>query len=73
MPRMPDCDYLEQTKSPDTNEGIAVWHCSFFDITWESFINLTDATTLQRMNNEYGQNPELFKECFTCPNNRNRG
>jgi hypothetical protein len=73
MPRMPECEFLSQTKSPDTNNGIAVWNCSQFDITWESFIDSSQASVLQIMDNSYGQNTNLFKECFTCPHNQRRG
>ena len=66
MGRMPNCKYLSQTKQPETNEGIAEYHCSMFGWTGCLFIPTVE-TSLQ--NNCFGtaHSNSLFVQCFNCP------
>lgn len=66
MPRMPNCQYLTQTKSPDINSGVAEYKCSMFNWTDASFIKSTKESSLFDMD-VLVRNTELFKQCRNCP------
>lgn len=66
MPRMPNCQYLSQTKSPETNEGNAEYHCSKFDWTDTAFKAETGTGVMTSIVS-VTFNKELFKQCINCP------
>lgn len=66
MPRMPNCQYLSQTKSPETNEGNAEYHCSKFGWTDTAFKAETGTGVMTSIVS-VTLNKELFKQCINCP------
>lgn len=58
--RYPTCDYVRRTKNPETNEGIAEYHCNKFNWTEPTF-NIVNG--VQEINYK------LFEQCIGCPYN----
>jgi hypothetical protein len=70
--RQPNCQYLEQTLTADENNGITVWHCTQYDITWRSYLVIDDMTATSQFDNVLGKNPDCFSDCKTCQYNLNK-
>ena len=69
MPRMPNCQYLLQTKSPETNVGNAEYHCSKFVWTDTAF-KIETGTGVMTSSVSVTINKELFKQCINCSEKR---
>jgi len=65
MPRMPNCQYLSQTKSPETNWCNAEYHCSKFGWTDTAF-KVETGTGVMTSLVSATINKELFKQCINC-------
>lgn len=65
MPRMPNCQYLSQTKTPDTNRGNAEYHCSKFDWTDTAF-KIETGTGVMTSLVSLTLNKKLFRQCLNC-------
>lgn len=69
MPRMPDCQYLSQVKSPEINYGNAEYHCSRFNWTDTTFKTETRTGVIADIVS-ITINKELFKQCIHCSEKR---
>lgn len=65
MPRMPNCQYLSQTKKPEENSGNAEYHCSMFDWTDTAFKTETGTGVMTSIAS-ITLNRKLFKQCINC-------
>lgn len=66
--RMPVCEYISQTKHPDTNNGNSEWHCSKFGWTDSRFKSEREAGVSEGIYTQWF-NHKLFEQCKTCPFN----
>jgi hypothetical protein len=67
--RMPSCEYIIQTKHPDSNQGNSEWHCKKFDWTDTRYKTEKQTGIFTGILTEWF-NEDLFKQCFACPFNR---